>query len=103
MFLSMYHGGIARVTTFSLMDRAHGRASSYVRRDIGAIEPDRWHSWHERCRMGATSFVKVTSRASCAAATGGAAATPSTAIDATARPRRQPGLCDIVQASRLNA
>ena len=28
MFLSMYHGGMVRVTTFSRIDRAHGRVSS---------------------------------------------------------------------------
>src|SRR5689334_23012054 len=36
--LSMCHGGIWRVATRSLIERAHGRASWYVMSDIGAIE-----------------------------------------------------------------
>jgi hypothetical protein len=28
---------------FRLIDRAHGRTSSYVSSDIGAIWPGRWH------------------------------------------------------------
>jgi hypothetical protein len=39
---SMCQGGITRVTTFSLMDRAQGRASLYVSRAMGAIDPGRW-------------------------------------------------------------
>src|SRR5215831_5405197 len=39
---SMNHGGISRCEIFVLMDRAHGRASSYVVSDIGAIDPGRW-------------------------------------------------------------
>jgi hypothetical protein len=43
--------------------------------DIGAISPGRWQVTHERCRIGATSFVNVTCRASaaglCAAITAG--------------------------------
>ena len=66
-FLSICHGGISRAATLLRMERAHGRVSSYVMRDIGAMLFSRWHTWHERCRMGATSFVNVTS-ASCAAA-----------------------------------
>ena len=42
--LSIVHGGISRLTTFVLIDRAQGRASSYVSNDIGAIEPGRWQS-----------------------------------------------------------
>jgi len=34
----MCHGGIWRVSTRFLIDRAHGRVSSYVMSDIGAIE-----------------------------------------------------------------
>ena len=30
--------------------------------------PGRWQPWHERWRIGATSFVNVTSAADCAAA-----------------------------------
>ena len=44
------------------------------------MEPVRWHSWQERCRIGATSFVNVTSWASCAAATAGAAKAPSATV-----------------------
>src|SRR5262245_22913900 len=36
------HGGICRDATFCLIARAHGRASSYVRSDIGAIADGRW-------------------------------------------------------------
>ena len=39
---STYHGGISRVSTLRLMERAHGRTSSYVTSDIGAIAPGRW-------------------------------------------------------------
>jgi len=39
---SMNQGGISRLETFALMDRAHGRASWYVSSDIGAIIPGRW-------------------------------------------------------------
>jgi hypothetical protein len=56
----MYQGGISRPTTFSRFARAHGRVSSYVSSDIGAIAPGRWQFWQARCRMGATSFAKVT-------------------------------------------
>ncbi len=34
----MCHGGIWRVITRCFIDRAHGRASSNVMSDIGAIE-----------------------------------------------------------------
>src|SRR5262245_43814286 len=57
---SMYQGGISREATFWRMLRTHGRTSSYVRNDIGAIESGRWHFWQERCKIGATSLVKVT-------------------------------------------
>src|SRR5436190_20940028 len=62
MFGSMCHGGMLRRTTFSLIAFAHGRASSYVTKDMGAIEPGRWQVWQDRWRMGATSFVKVACR-----------------------------------------
>jgi hypothetical protein len=35
--LSMCHGGIWRATTRDLMERAHGRVSSNVMSDIGAM------------------------------------------------------------------
>jgi hypothetical protein len=38
------HGGISRLTTFCLMARTHGRASSYEMSAIGAIASGRWHS-----------------------------------------------------------
>src|SRR5262245_5853873 len=38
------HGGTSRATTFCLTARAHGRASSYVMSDIGAMALGRWHS-----------------------------------------------------------
>jgi hypothetical protein len=41
------------------IERAQGRTSSYVISDIGATEFGRWHVWQLRCRIGATSFVKV--------------------------------------------
>src|SRR5262245_58364870 len=56
---SMYHGGISRVVTFCLIVRAQGRTSSNVMSDIGAIDPGRWHFWHVRWRIGATSFENV--------------------------------------------
>ena len=39
---SRNHGGISCAAVFVLIDRAHGRTSSYVRSDIGAIWPGRW-------------------------------------------------------------
>ena len=44
MFLSICQGGISRFTTRFLIDRAHGRTSWYVTRDIGAISPWRWQT-----------------------------------------------------------
>src|SRR5688500_14414956 len=41
---SANQGGIVLATTFSLIERAQGRASSYVNKDIGATSPARWHS-----------------------------------------------------------
>src|SRR5216683_271439 len=61
MVRSMCQGGIWRRATFSLIERAHGRASLYVSSDMGAIEPGRWQFWQERCKIGATSLVNVTS------------------------------------------
>src|SRR5262245_1269619 len=57
---SMWNGGISRAATLVFIVFAHGRASSYVMSDIGAISPGRWQVTHERCRIGATSFVNVT-------------------------------------------
>src|SRR3954471_1619937 len=41
------HGGIVRVETRCLIDRSHGRASSYEVSDIGANIVARWHSMHD--------------------------------------------------------
>ena len=48
MVLSRYQGGISRAATRALIERAQGRASSYVSNDIGAMLSGRWHSWQER-------------------------------------------------------
>ena len=73
--LSMCHGGIWRETTRALIDCAHGRVSSKVTSDIGAMYPGRWHAWHFSWRIGATSLVN----------TGVAAAPWALAIDGMAR------------------
>src|SRR5256885_17097888 len=69
---SMYHGGISRAETLALIARAQGRTSSYVMSDMGATDCGRWHTTHDRYRMGATCLVNVTSAArapgSCATA-----------------------------------
>ena len=81
----MYQGGISRASTFRLIDRDHGRTSSYVTSDIGAIAPGRWQLWQLRCRIGSTSFVKVTSPPA-PAACAGADAAPASSSPATAFP-----------------
>ena len=62
---SMNHGGItpglSRSAVRCLMLLAHGRTSSYVIKDIGAIPSARWQFWQLRCRIDAISRVKVTS------------------------------------------
>ena len=64
MFFSTYHGGITPafgpIPVRCLIARAHGRASSYVDSDIGATPSARWQFSQLRCRIGATSLVKVT-------------------------------------------
>ena len=87
MFFSMYHGGItpARgpMPVRALIERAHGRASSYVMSGIGPAPFGRWQFWQLRCRIGAMSFAKVTWAAAagcCAAATAGSSATTQAAI-----------------------
>src|SRR4051812_8223251 len=42
---SANHGGICFAVVFVLIERAHGRASSYEISDIGATSPGRWHVW----------------------------------------------------------
>jgi hypothetical protein len=75
-----------------LIELAHGRTSSYVRSDIGAMAPGRWQSWQDRWRMGAMSLVNVGvgSTWPAAASAGTALRTPA-ANDATHNPedRRQ--------------
>src|SRR6185436_16336840 len=65
--LSMCHGGICRAPTREAIDFAHGRASSYVTSDIGAMPSARWHDSHFSWKIGATSFVNVTGVAGSAA------------------------------------
>src|SRR5262245_36407087 len=81
-FFSMYQGGItpglSRGCVRSLSARAYARTASYEISDIGATDPGWWHDWQLRCRIGATSLVKV-----CAAA--GIAASVRTAAAATDR------------------
>src|SRR5215472_4152598 len=60
---SICQGGICRVITRCLIAFAHGRLSSYVTSDIGAIDPEWWHSWHFSCKIGATSLANVTALA----------------------------------------
>src|SRR5262245_52844910 len=78
--LSMFHGGICREATRARIDRAHGRASSNVRSDIGAIESGRWQASHFAWKIGATSFVKVGVGAAVSA--GAAAMTDAASITA---------------------
>ena len=53
------HGGIVRSVTRFLIERAHGRASSYDVSDIGANIVARWQSMHDLYKIGATSLVNV--------------------------------------------
>src|SRR5437762_3807403 len=75
------HGGIWRDWTFSLIARAHGRASSYVSSDIGAIAAGRWHSTQFLYRIGATSLLNV----GAPAPNDGAAHARTIAVNADAR------------------
>src|SRR5471030_1606352 len=68
--LSMCHGGICRAPTRDAIAFAHGRASSYVISDIGAMLSTRWHNSHFCWKIGATSLVNVTVLAASAAAAG---------------------------------
>src|SRR5580698_9640976 len=67
---STCHGGICRLTTFTLMERAQGRASLYVNNDIGATAPGRWQFWQARSKMGAMALENVTSVSTAVASEG---------------------------------
>src|SRR3954465_15446809 len=73
MVLSMCHGGIWRAPTRDAIDFAHGRASSYVISDIGAMLSGRWHDSHFCWKIGATSPVNVGIFGASAAVAGSAA------------------------------
>src|SRR5262245_59400722 len=45
--MSEPHGGIVRAETRCLIERSHGRASSYDVNDIGANIVARWHSMQD--------------------------------------------------------
>src|SRR3954468_3065630 len=53
---SANHGGICFAWVLVLIDRAHGRASSYEISDIGATSPGRWQVWQLFWRIGRTSL-----------------------------------------------
>src|SRR6266849_2882435 len=68
------HGGILPASTAARIAFAHGRVSSKVRSDMGAISPGRWQPWQRFCKIGSMSLwnVRVTgaawSTAACEAA-----------------------------------
>src|SRR5262245_35639360 len=82
--LSRCQGGIWRVETRLLMERAQGRLSSYVTSDIGAIDSGRWHASHFSWKMGAMSFVNVGADLAAAVWALAASGSASTAPIATA-------------------
>src|ERR1043166_3664780 len=84
--LSMCQGGISRCATRCLIDRAQGRAPSYAMNDIGATVPGRWQTWQLRCKIGATSLLKVTGALASAARAGPDAATAQRETKAAAMP-----------------
>src|SRR5260221_3338069 len=57
--LSMCHGGIWRPPTRCAIDFTHGRASSYVCSDMGAMLAGRWQASHFAWKIGAMSLVNV--------------------------------------------
>src|SRR5258707_7845758 len=73
---SACHGGMCPSPTPSRIPFAYGRASSYVKRDIGAISPGRWQGGQFLYRMGATSLANV--------GTGARAVRPGPAADSDA-------------------
>src|SRR3954468_486828 len=72
---SICHGGISRLATRCLIDRAHGRASAYVSKDIGADVSGRWHTWQRLRKIGASSLLKVGFLGAASAARAGVAVT----------------------------
>ena len=70
-----------------MIDRAHGRASSYVTSDIGAIESGRWHASHFSWKIGAMSLVKVGFGGGLSAAPARAGVNDPTAAAMARRPR----------------
>ena len=96
MVLSRNQGGISRLSTRALIERAQGRVSSYVSSDIGAMLSGRWHSWQERCRIGAMCSANVTAASppACWAAAGAGAQT-ATAAAARAHAARR-SHCDLL-------
>src|SRR4051794_36657019 len=72
--LSMFHGGIWCDSTRVLIERAQGRDSSNVTRDIGAIDSGRWQASHFSWKIGAMSLVKVGLAGTAADETAGASA-----------------------------
>src|SRR4051812_29579121 len=77
---SAYHGGMLRSATRRLIACAHGRASAYVRSDIGAISPARWQLTQFAYKIGATSCAKVGTASDWGAGVWDATAAPQDAI-----------------------
>ena len=85
-----HHAGL-RADAGALLDGARPRPRPLRRStsDIGATPSARWQFWQLRCRIGAMSFVKVTSRAGagdCAFSAGGADR-PAAPANSRAKPR----------------
>jgi hypothetical protein len=84
-----------------LIERAHGRASAYVMRDIGAIESGRWHAAHLSWKIGAMSRVKVgVFAASAAAAAEGSISAAQSAHALTDTFRARPSISRIMLVLR---
>ena len=78
---------MSRFETRSFMREAQRRVSRYVRSDIGPTDPGRWQIWQFACRIGATSFEKVTSTSAPSAPFTPFAAGPCPARSPNVRPR----------------
>ncbi|MBM3734307.1 MAG: hypothetical protein FJW39_00850 [Acidobacteria bacterium] len=57
-----------RRTTWFRIERAQGRTSWYVNKDMGPMPPGRWQSWHDFWKIREMSFVNVIEAGVCAAA-----------------------------------